>query len=285
MHLSIDHVTRYRYDRPAAGVMQVLRLTPRGHEGQQVLRWRVDVDADGRLIPFEDSHGNLCHAFYADGALEELTIRVTGEVSVSDTAGVVQGVYDPMPPAVYRRVTPLTAVSPGIAALAARAADPDPVRQAHALMLAVSEAVTFETGATGPATAAAAAFALGRGVCQDMAQILIAAARHLGVPARYVSGHYAAPGHPEQEAAHAWAELHVPALGWISLDPAHGISASEGHVRVAVGLDALDAAPVRGSRRGGGAESLAVEVHGRESPARGSQGQWVAAGVQVQQQG
>jgi transglutaminase-like putative cysteine protease len=195
-------------------------------------------------------------------------------VFTSDMAGIVAGAEERLPPLAYRRSTPLTAITPAIAAFAEGVRQSDPLEALHGLMLALKGRMTFEPGITDVVTDADAALRLGRGVCQDLSQIFIAAARHLGYPARYVSGHYAAPDHPEQEAAHAWAEAHVPGLGWVSFDPTHGVSATEGHVRVAVGLDSLDAAPVRGTRRGGGIESLAVGVHGRESAPRGGQTQW-----------
>ena len=115
--------------------------------------------------------------------------------------------------------------------------------------------MAFDTNPTGTTTTAAQAFALKRGVCQDLSHIFIAAARSLGVPARYIGGHFhRGDGVIEQEAGHAWAEAFVPDLGWVAFDPTNGISATDAHVRVAVGLDYLGAAPVRGSRQGGGAE-------------------------------
>lgn len=268
MRVLIDHVSRYTYEEAAAGIVQILKVTPRPTDGQMIAGWRIDIDADGRLIPFQDAHGNLCHSFYAERALTELTIRVTGTVLTSDTAGLVSGCTEPLRAAVYLRPTDLTAASPAIAALADGCRHDDPVIQAHALMSEVHQRMTFNAGVTEAATPAAEAFAAGAGVCQDMAQVLIAAARHLGMPARYVSGHFAAPDHPQQEAAHAWAEIWLDRLGWVAFDPTQSLCATEGHIRVAVGLDALDAAPIRGTRRGGGAESLAVAVHGRESAKR-----------------
>jgi transglutaminase-like putative cysteine protease len=273
MHLSIDHVTRYRYAEPAQGIIQLLRLTPRGSDSQHVVKWRIDVDADGRLTPFTDAHGNHCHIFYADRAVESLTLHVAGTVQTAETAGITSGTQDPLPPRVYLRATALTAASAAMAQFAEKLRNPDILAQSHALMQAVRERIGFVPGVTDVVTDAASAFRQGSGVCQDLAQILISTARHLGTPARYVSGHYAAADHPEQEASHAWAELHIPHLGWVAFDPTHGVGSTEGHVRVAVGLDSLDASPVRGTRRGGGAESLAVTVHGREYVARQPQEQ------------
>lgn len=268
MLLQIDHITRYRYSEPATGIVQKLRLTPRPTDGQQIVSWRIDTDADGRLMRSTDAYGNDCHIFYADRPVEELTLHVTGTVITSDMAGLVRGVEEPLVATLFRRSTALTAITPALEGFAEGFRRADAIDTLHGLMLGVNGRMQFEPGITDVVTDADTALALGRGVCQDLSQIFIAAARHLGFAARYVSGHYAAPDHPEQEAAHAWAEAFVPALGWVAFDPTHGVCASEGHVRVAVGLDSLEAAPVRGSRRGGGLESLAVGVHGRQAAHR-----------------
>jgi transglutaminase-like putative cysteine protease len=259
----IDHRTVYRYEAPAAGIVQILRLTPRSSDSQTILKWRVDVEADGAFKPFTDAHGNAAHAFYADGALSALAIHVEGEVLTTDTVGIVGPVEGALPDAVYLRPTALTMPDAGLLQLAEACRRDGALATGHALTAAIHAEVAFDPDVTHAATEAASAYALKRGVCQDLSQILLAAARALGIPARYVSGHYCAPDHPEQEASHAWAELKVDGLGWVAFDPTHGVCAGEGHVRVAVGLDALDAAPVRGSRRGGGVERLQVQVHGR----------------------
>ncbi len=98
-------------------------------------------------------------------------------------------------------------------------------------------------------------------MCQDITHIFVAAARSLGIPARYVGGHFhRVDGVTSQEAGHAWAEAHVENLGWVGFDPTNGISTTDAHVRVAVGLDYLGAAPVRGTRYGGAGETLTVAV-------------------------
>ena len=78
----------------------------------------------------------------------------------------------------------------------------------------------------------------------------------------------------EQDAGHAWTEAKVPGLGWVGFDPANGIGTTPAHLRVAVGLDYLGAAPIRGSRYGGGAERLDVRV--RVDEGEGGQGQALA---------
>jgi transglutaminase-like putative cysteine protease len=121
--------------------------------------------------------------------------------------------------------------------------------------------MTFDADPTHTGTSASEAFMLKRGVCQDYAHIFIACARNAGIPARFVSGHFLrADGIVHQDAGHAWAEAFVENLGWIGFDPANGISTTDAHARVALGLDYLGAAPVRGTRYGGGPEIMSVAV-------------------------
>jgi transglutaminase-like putative cysteine protease len=81
------------------------------------------------------------------------------------------------------------------------------------------------------------------------------------MPARYVSGYLSASadGSPH-EAAHAWAEIHVPGYGWIGFDPANRCCPDARYIRLGSGLDASDAAPIRGTARGGAVENLGVTV-------------------------
>src|SRR6201986_2702069 len=132
-------------------------------------------------------------------------------------------------------------------------------------MVQINEHMTIDEDPTNSGTSAIEAFGLKRGVCQDYAHIFIACARNAGVPARFVAGHFLrSDGMVNQQAGHAWAEAFVPDLGWGGFDPAHGIctpdSPTAAHARVAIGLDYLGAAPVRGTRYGGGKETLTVAV-------------------------
>jgi len=264
MRIHIRHETRYHYDVAAGGVIQTLRMTPRNHDGQYVVDWRMDVSENCRLDEHEDAFGNIAHAFSADGPFTTLRILVEGEVETTSTAGVVRGAVERFPPSLYLRETPLSRADPAIVALAKEVrsdAGSDPLTLLHGLLNRVHEEITFDVDPTNVGTTAAEAFALKRGVCQDLAHIFIAAARSLSIPARYVGGYlHRDDGATQQEAGHAWAEAFVPDLGWVAFDPANDLCATESYVRVAAGLDYLGAAPVRGSRRGGDGETLAVSI-------------------------
>jgi transglutaminase-like putative cysteine protease len=265
MRLRISHATTYHYDTPPTGVTQLLRLTPRNHDGQYVCAWRIDLSQDCLLHQHEDAFGNITHSFTAEGPFGELSVTVDGEVETQDTHGLVRGAVERFPPGLYLRETPLTQADAAIAEFAesARAGNgKDTLALMHALLNELNREITFDTDPTHVATTAAEAFALRRGVCQDLTHIFIAAARQLGIPARYIGGHfYRVDGVTAQEAGHAWAEIYVENLGWVGFDATNGICITDAHVRVAMGLDYLGAAPVRGTRFGGGGETLNVAVH------------------------
>ncbi len=263
MRIRISHATTYHYETPPTGVTQMLRLTPRNHDGQYVANWRIDLSQDCLLHQHEDAFGNITHSFTADGPFNTLSVAVEGEVDTQDTHGIVTGGIERFPPSLFLRETDLTGPDGAIIDFAetARAKGGDTLTTLHALLSALHAEMTFDPEPTQTGTTAAEAFKLRRGVCQDITHIFIAAARHLGIPARYVGGHfYRTDGVIAQDAGHAWAEANVEKLGWVGFDPTNGISTTDAHVRIAVGLDYLGAAPVRGTRYGGSGESLKVAV-------------------------
>jgi transglutaminase-like putative cysteine protease len=264
MRLRIAHSIVHHYDPPAKGVIQVLRLTPRNHEGQYVIGWRIDVSADARLNAHEDAFGNLTHVFTADGPLDALSVKVDGEVETQNTDGVVRGTLERFPPSLFLRGTPLTEPDQAIRDFAKdiRAADGGNVLgELHALMDQLHDETTCENDPLHPtALTAADAFARKRGASRDLAHIFIGAAHSLQIPARYVAGYCCTDGTAEQDSDHAWAEAFVPDLGWVGFDPANRTCPTDAYVRVAIGLDALGAAPMRGTRYGTGGETLAVAI-------------------------
>jgi transglutaminase-like putative cysteine protease len=264
MRIHVRHETVYAYTTSPKYVIQKLRLSPRSHEGQYVRRWRIEVDQDCRLIETADAFGNIVHSFTLHDQVDELRIAVEGEIETEETAGVVRGAVERLPLALYLRETDLTEPDDAIGTYATRFRhDPaDRLPALHDMLTDLHDQIRYDPGRTDSGTTAIDAFGLGHGVCQDFAHIFIAAARSLDIPARYVGGYLVqSDGTVSSEAGHAWAEAHVGDLGWVGFDPSNGVCVTEGYVRVAIGLDYLGAAPVRGSQAGGQTESLAVNVH------------------------
>ena len=261
MRIAVKHETRYVYARAPKAIVQILRMTPRSHEGQHVLSWRIDCDADCHLKKSEDAFGNITHTLTVDRPVKSLKLVVEGEVETFDTAGLVSNAAERFAPILFLRETPLTAPSPAIRDLAARGAGKDMLDRMHDLMTAIHGRMTFDTASTNVQTSAGEAWEQGRGVCQDYAHVFIAAARCAGVPARFICGHFfRADGVTDQAAGHAWAEAYIDELGWVGFDPANALCLYENPIRVACGLDYLNAAPVRGAQTAGFGESMSVNV-------------------------
>jgi transglutaminase-like putative cysteine protease len=264
MRLRIAHRNDYHFDPPAASVIQMLRLTPRNHEGQYLVRWRIDVSANTGLASHEDAFGNITHVFTADGPLDELSVEVDGEVETQNTNGVVRGTVERFGPSLFLRDTALTQADPAIQdfAQSIRAAKGGEVlAELHMLLDRLHEDMGHDSDNSQSAANAAESYALKRGTSRDLSHIFIGAAHSLGIPARYVGGYFRRDDKAAvQETGHAWAEAFVPELGWIAFDPTTGFCPTDGHVRVAVGLDSLGAAPVRRMHYGPGADSLVVAI-------------------------
>ena len=259
MQLRIVHRTTYRYQEPVKYTAQTLRLTPRRDGEQHTLAW--SIQAPGRRTEQVDAHGNITHLLTLEEPHREIAIVVNGLVEIARTREILRE-QDALSPLAYLAPTALTAASEQILALArAHLGRRAPLRQQlYELAAGVCGSVRYRSGTTTVEDSAAAALERGEGVCQDQAHVLIACCRAMGVPARYVSG-YLCSDHAGEAASHAWVEAWLSdAQGWHGIDVTHREPAGEGHCRLAVGRDYLDAAPVRGVRRGGGSEVMDVSV-------------------------
>lgn len=259
MQMRISHRTTYRYQEPVKYTAQTLRLTPRRDGEQHTLAW--SIQAPGRRAEQVDAHGNITHLLTLEEPHREISIVVTGLVDITRARGVLreQGTLSPL---AYLAPTALTAASDRIVGLAHEHLKVDGPLQDRLYELArgVCATVRYRPGTTTVEDPAAAAIERGEGVCQDQAHVLIACCRSMGIPARYVSG-YLCSAHAGEIASHAWAEVWLTeAQGWHGIDVTHVEPAGAGHCRLAVGRDYLDAAPVRGVRRGGGPEVMDVSV-------------------------
>jgi transglutaminase-like putative cysteine protease len=136
---------------------------------------------------------------------------------------------------------------------------------------------TYKPGVTNVSTPLSTVLRQRKGVCQDFAHLMLSIIRHNGLPARYVSG-YIEPVDPTRPggselvgaaASHAWVEVNLPNGTWWGLDPTNNQCAGERHVKVAVGRDYHDVAPLRGTFKGASNQKLQVIVSmKRKTPSR-----------------
>jgi transglutaminase-like putative cysteine protease len=265
VRLSIRHTTRYDFTNPVRHGLQRLRLTPKSTHGQSVIDWSMGFAGVRLEAEYDDHHRNRTTLVSVEPGARAVEVICSGTVDTAEraqTAGVVGEHVGLMPLWCFLGQTALTRPGPKLRALAA-GLDADrtqPLELLHSLSAAVLRAMPYTVGATDVDTSAEGALAAGHGVCQDHAHVFIAAARVLGLPARYVSGYLMMNDRVEQEAGHGWAEAHVPGLGWVGFDVSNGISPDARYVRLATGRDYSEAAPITGISVGAGTAELEVTL-------------------------
>lgn len=260
MKLHIAHRTTYSYAAPAGYSIQLLRLTPRRDATQRPLQWRLRMP--GRRVEQLDAFGNQTQLVTLEGPHIELTIEAEGVVETQEGMAGVFAHDGALSPLAYVGSTALTRSSPVLDDLARSVFDEGVAtrERIEALMEMVTQRVRYRPGATQVTDSAADALTRGEGVCQDQAHVAVALCRAAGIPARYVSG-YIFDSAAARSASHAWVDIWLDAgQHWLSCDITHRALAGATLCRLACGRDYLDAAPVRGVRRGGGHEQLDVSV-------------------------
>ncbi len=224
------------------------------------------------------SHGDQCRvasSLEVSGARAEVTERMDrfGNVAVEVRAANVQAwiefvvrVVVDRRPGPARVVSPSSDESRGVL-VPSRLTRPDAALRSAALQLQGSGATGLELAAringwvagamryrhdvTSVRTTAAEALAVGEGVCQDYAHVMLALCRLCTLPARYVSGHLVGEG-----GSHAWVEVLVPSaddpssLRAVAFDPTNDRRAGPRYLTVAVGRDYADVAPTHGTYSG-----------------------------------
>lgn len=261
MRLVVRHQTVLSYAPPAQSVAMKLRLFPPVFATQRVIEWRVAVEGVPIHPSSRNGYGESVAQWMDWTTRDSVTVVAEGIVDAFDAAGVVKGLAGSCPSRVYLRETALTEASEAITALGAGLDPGDCLATLHALSARTRGVLGYRPGTTGITTTAAEAVAGGAGVCQDFAHVFIAAARSLGIPARYVVGYLLASADSAQQfETHAWAEAEVPGLGWVAFDVTNGICVTDHYVRLCAGLDAADAAPLRGIVSGGLSNGVAADV-------------------------
>lgn len=268
MRFTIAHTTSYSYKNELDYALQKLRMTPRSVNGQKIIRWNTDITNGKGELEYLDHLGNHTELVSSRTGASDLSIKIEGEVETKDNAGII-GPHEGYAPLWYfLKPTELTGHGKQAAALLKKfTKDTTPpgipsesITYLHALSAFIGGNITYEKGTTNPATTTEEAIENGKGVCQDLTHIFISLARKLGYPARYVSGYLFMASMINQNACHAWAEVHIDGLGWVGFDVTNGISPDEHYIRVAVGRDYREAAPTTGLRLGETDEEMVVSL-------------------------
>jgi transglutaminase-like putative cysteine protease len=273
--LSVFHRTAFFYASPATHSVNTLHLEPRTFPYQKTIGALIRVIPATRVRRFTDLFQNITHHFELlepHGHLEiESRIRVHNlplDISSASREATGEGFNDvsireqiwpylqesrwvSRHPEVWRQALDITREFTAV------------FDQASALMAWIYREFRYEAGVTDVNTHLEEAFEMRHGVCQDFSHVMLGLCRSVGIPARYASGYlYNGPRDTlvGAQASHAWTEVYLPGAGWIGFDPTNNTLADERYVKIAVGRDYEDVAPVRGNYHGTGHCRMEVQV-------------------------
>jgi transglutaminase-like putative cysteine protease len=268
MKLQVVHSTRYRYSGPVAESVMELRLRPMDGAGQRCVDFTLELSSGLKPRGYMDGYGNQVNYLNLSRPHTGLSI-----VSRSVVETGLDGDLDPGEDLVqdFLRFRPPVTEVEGVREIArlhpvSDPRSPDAIETAlESLTRHINREFEYNRLATNVRSTVGEVLELRAGVCQDFAHLLVAVARSMGVPARYVSGYIHEPRERGQAASsHAWAEAWVPGKGWIGYDATRPARTTVHHVRLAVGRDYGDAAPTRGVYVGSATGSMQVRVRTRE---------------------
>jgi transglutaminase-like putative cysteine protease len=262
MLINVEHTTSFTYATHISEAYTELRVRPLSSGGQHCTSFRLVTDPPGvRVRAYRDRLGN--HVQHLEVLEDHDRISITAYSEVSTSPIFSDPARDSSPLQLYDYLAP-TEYAPFSDALLELSATAQgkgsESERAVEVMRAVRSLLVYERGATDVMTRADAALALGRGVCQDFAHVMLAACRRAGIPSRYVSGYLYDPQQQSEVETHAWVDVLDAKRGWVSIDPTHDREQTEEYVRVAVGRDYADVPPTRGVFRGTTEEQLEVAV-------------------------
>jgi transglutaminase-like putative cysteine protease len=259
-----------------------VRMQPRSEAHQRCLEFRLTTEPQAQVLQYRDSYHNHVHHFNIPGQHNVLTITAETLVQLAPTDVLPEA----LPADAWEKLDAMTAtddhwffLEPSsftrhsehlykyISEINLNRND-DPLTTLRNLNTTIYQSFTYVPHSTTVDSPIDDALRTRRGVCQDFAHIMIALARMMGIPCRYVSGYlyHRSEDHDrsEEDATHAWVETLLPDLGWVGFDPTNDLVAYDRHIRTAVGRDYADVPPTLGVFKGDATTELDVGV--RVSP-------------------
>lgn len=283
MYYAVTHLTVYKYSDPITDSVMEIRKQPRTEGNQRSLRFDLDVSPHTKVTHYRDYHGNTVHHFDIPAPHTRLAVKANAIVEIKDA--------DPIPDAIdmsawdaldaqaesfdfldflmagqYAKPTPLLndfADEIGVSRYA------DPLTVLRNMNTAIYDAFDYTQNVTRADSPIDVALEARRGVCQDFTHIMLAMARSIGIPARYVSGylyHQTDQDRSDVDASHAWVEAYLPDLGWVGFDPTNNLIVGNRHIRVCIANDYASASPSRGVFKGDATTELSVQVQVSDLP-------------------
>jgi len=292
MVFRIRHSTRFAYEAPAYESHNEIRLRPIDDLGQRVLAFDLGVKPRASIFEFRDYFGNRVYSLSIYPPHDSLEIATTALVERSPDFGgrPVEVAFDRYLAddeartrencefLVVSRYVPFSERLRKFFWMARPRRTEDVGEYVMRVIGFIRDQFGYDTGTTHVHSNLDEILNAGGGVCQDFAHLALGVLRLAGVPARYVSGYMAPPPGADaalgEQASHAWIEALLPGMGWTGFDPTHRCRTDIRHIRIAIGRDYADAAPIRGVYRSDASHNtMSVELEVLPAPAAQSYGQ------------
>ena len=271
IHVALNHITHYRYDRDVALGPQVVRLRPAPHCRTRILSYSLNVEPTKHFINWQqDPQSNyLARLTFPDKTRAfRIEVALVAEMAVFNPFDFFLEPYAQKFPFAYeeeerRQLAPYLAKLP-LTPHFAKFLEATPREYERTIDFLVDlntrlsrdigYVIRMEPGVQTPEQTLEKA----SGSCRDSGWLLVQALRHLGLASRFVSGYLIqltsdvksldGPSGPPADFTdlHAWCEVYLPGAGWIGLDPTSGLLAGEGHIPLACTPEPSSAAPVSG---------------------------------------
>ena len=272
IHVALNHVTHYRYERMVALGPQLVRLRPAPHSRTRILSYSLRIIPTGHFINWQqDPQSNYLARLVLPEKTREFRVEVdlVAEMSVLNPFDFFLEPHAEQYPFAYtdeqlRELAPYLVKLPATPQFAAYLAkiSREPMQTTNFLVALnqrlqtdIGYLIRMEPGVQSPEET----LAKGSGSCRDSGWLLVQLFRHLGLAARFVSGYLIqltsdvkaldGPSGPETDFTdlHAWCEVYLPGAGWIGFDPTSGLLAGEGHIPLACSPEPSSAAPISGA--------------------------------------
>ncbi len=270
MRYHILHRTQYAYAAPVRESRNELHLQPLSNQQQTVDSFLLKVLPSTRLKHYYDFYSNCVHYFELLEPHSTLTVESSFRVT-THKINILPPDARPLPASRIKealaegrcydfiQASRYVDNSPEVWRLAVDAVsdERDVWQQSLRLMAFVHSHLAYQSNSTKVHTHTREVLAQRRGVCQDFAHVMLSLCRSMQIPALYVSGYLATE---KASATHAWIEVFIPGHGWQPLDPTHNLQPDETYIKIAVGRDYADVAPISGTYKGTTERNMNVTV-------------------------